>query len=227
MYFWTAGPSTRPYARRRHCAFAGIYCPAFTWQTAQAPSGGLHISWSRWNGQAALAVRHRICSFVLGHSRMGICSHFGRLPVKKILMTSFLAGLLPGVIAPILFPFVNLIVEGHFPSWEVYPAAAITIAFFGALAGTIGSIVLGVPVLLALERRNLNRPLVVAVVGAVFGVLLFLLFVHDQTQASLAQSWPIAVFFAVLAAACGYCASKLSRPSKPLQTPSPPSRRSG
>jgi hypothetical protein len=147
------------------------------------------------------------------------------VPVKNILMTSFLAGLLPGVIAPILFPFVILIVEGHFPSWETYPAAAITIAFFGAMAGAIGSVVLGVPSLLALERLNLNRPPVAAAVGAVFGVLLFLLFGPDQKQASLAQSWPIAAFFSALAAVCGYFASKLSRPNKALQPTSPLSRR--
>ena len=127
-------------------------------------------------------------------------------------MTSFLAGLMPGALAPILFPFVVLAVEGHFPSWETYPAAAITIAFFGIMAGTIGSIALGVPSLLALERLNLNRPPVVAAVGAAFGVLLFLLLGPDHRQAPLAQSWPIAAFVSALAAVCGYLASKLSRP---------------
>jgi hypothetical protein len=136
------------------------------------------------------------------------------MSVKNILMASFLAGLLPGVIAPILFPFVVLIVDGYFPSLEIYPAAAISIAFFGAMAGTIGSIVLGVPSLLALERINLNRPPVVAAVGAVFGVLLFMLFGSDQKQAPLAQSWPIAAFISFLAAVCGYFSSKLSRPNK-------------
>jgi hypothetical protein len=147
------------------------------------------------------------------------------MPVKKILMTSFLAGLLPGAIAPILFPFVVLIVEGHFPTWETYPVAAITIALFGAMAGIIGSIVLGIPSLLVLERLNLNRPLVVAVVGAAFGALLFLLFGPDHRQVSLAQSWPIAAFFSILAAVCGYFASKLSRPNKALQPTSPLTRR--
>ena len=145
--------------------------------------------------------------------------------MKRILMTSFLAGLLPGVLAPILFPFVVLIVEGHFPSWEIYPVAAITIALFGVMAGTIGSIVLGVPSLLALERLNLNKPPVVAALGAIFGVLLFLLFGPDHRQASLAKSWPVAMFFSVLAAVCGYFASKLSRPNNALQPTSPLTRR--
>lgn len=143
------------------------------------------------------------------------------VPVKRILMPSFLAGLLPGCLAPILFPFVVLLVEGRFPDWKNYPAAALTIALFGAVAGTIGSIALGVPSIFALEKLNLNKPPVVAAVGAVFGLLFFLLLGPEHGHVSLAQSWPIAAFVSLLAAVCGYSASKLSRFNIALQPKSP------
>ena len=132
----------------------------------------------------------------------------------EMLKASFLSGLLPPVLAPALWPFVVLLSEGRFPSWEVYPTAALSIMFFALLIGICACVVLGFPCLVTLEKFNLNRPAITSIAGLLLSVMLFFMIDVGGEEATKNDLWPVLAFFAVLGAAWGAAASILSRPNK-------------
>ena len=134
-----------------------------------------------------------------------------------MLKANIISGLIPAVLAPILWPFVVLLSEGNFPSWETYPTAALIITSFAFLIGLCACLALGFPALLILKKYNLNEPTVASGVGLVLAVALFFIIGVGGKDAVLSQTWPILMFFAVLGAACGATASILSRSNKSLK----------
>ena len=131
-----------------------------------------------------------------------------------MLKASFFSGLLPPFLAPTLWPFVVLLSEGHFPSWEVYPTAVLSISFFALLIGIFACVGLGFPSLFALEKFDLNRPLITSIVGSILAVILFFLIGVGGEEASINELWPVLAYFTILGAACGAAASILSRSNK-------------
>ena len=53
--------------------------------------------------------------------------------MARIAKATSLAGLVSGLIAPIIWPFVVLLLDGAWPTWSVYPVAALTISFFAII----------------------------------------------------------------------------------------------
>ena len=137
--------------------------------------------------------------------------------MARIAKATLLAGLLSGVIAPIMWPFVGLLIDGTWPTWSVYPMAALTISFFAIIIATPCCIVLGGLVLLALEKLNLNTPAISGLSGLVLALLIYLLVATSYNYPSLSEFWPLAAFFAIIGSTCGALASYLSSTNKSLQ----------
>ena len=129
---------------------------------------------------------------------------------SEIFKASFFAGLLPGLIVPLVWPFVILAVEGDFPSWSSYPMAILTISCFSVVIGLGACIIFGAPILWAASRLRLNIPLFLALIGGALGLILFLMVLRVPDISRLSESWPIATLFVLMAAICGYVASFLS-----------------
>jgi hypothetical protein len=129
---------------------------------------------------------------------------------SKIFKASIFAGLLPGLIVPLVWPFVVFAVEGDYPSWSSYPMAMLTISYFSVAIGLGACIILGVPILWAASRLRLNIPLFIALIGGALGLILFLMVLRVPDTSPSSESWPIATLFVLMAAICGYVASYLS-----------------
>jgi len=138
----------------------------------------------------------------------------------EMLKANLLSGLLPAVFSPLLWPFVVLFSEGHFPSWETYPNAALSISFFALLIGLCACLVLGFPSLMVLDRLDLNKPIIASIAGLILAIMLFLIITAGGKDATLSNLWTILIFFALLGAVCGAAASILSRTNKALKTDS-------
>lgn len=136
--------------------------------------------------------------------------------MKRIIKANLLAGLSPGLVAPVIWPIVAFLVDGKFPTWSTYPMAALSISFFAIIIGLVSCLVLGSPTLISLEKLNLNTPTSAGTSGFIIALFLYFLFTVSKEQSSITQSWPLGVFFAVLGGICGSTASLLSRTNKSL-----------
>ena len=131
--------------------------------------------------------------------------------MKRIIKACFLAGLVPGVLAPFLWPLVVWLMEGELPNWSSYPVAAAGIFFFATILGLGVCGTIGVSCLLCLEKFKLNSPPLFAMLGFILGCAMLYMAGPDQLQTELPRSWPMYAFFGVLGAACGFTASYRSR----------------
>jgi hypothetical protein len=143
--------------------------------------------------------------------------------MARITKATLLAGLLSGLIAPAIWPFVVLLIDGAWPTWSVYPVAALTISFFAIIVATPCCIVLGGLVLLALEQLNLNTPAISGILGLVSALLIYLLVATSYNYPSLSEFWPLAAFFVIIGSTCGALASYLSRTNESLKAGTPQS----
>lgn len=57
--------------------------------------------------------------------------------MKQIIKANLLAGLSPGLVAPVIWPIVAFLVDGKFPTWSTYPMAALSISFFAIIIGLV------------------------------------------------------------------------------------------
>lgn len=129
----------------------------------------------------------------------------------KIIKGTIFAGLLPGVVSPILWPFVVLFFEGRWPDWSIYPMAVVGISFFAILIGLPCCIALGSPALFALDKLNLNTPTIAGIAGSVIAISFYFLLAHIHDYPPVSKMWPLAAFFACNGMACGAMASLGSR----------------
>lgn len=134
--------------------------------------------------------------------------------MARIIKATLLAGLLSGLVAPIIWPFVVLLIDGAWPTWSVYPIAAIAVSFFAVIIATPCCIVLGGLAIFILEKHNLNTPAIIGLSGLISALLLYLLVATSNDYPSFSQSWPLAAFFAIIGSTCGALASHLSRTNK-------------
>ena len=133
-----------------------------------------------------------------------------------IIKANFLAGLLSGVIAPVIWPLVVFFTEGKFPTWSAYPLAAVPIFTFTIILGFAGCIIIGIPTLSILEKHNINTPTIAGMSGLIFATIVFFAISVINNYPSLSLTWPLAAFFASIGAFCGFTASALARTNKSL-----------
>ena len=131
--------------------------------------------------------------------------------MTQIFKATLLSGLLSGLLAPFIWPFVVLLVDGSWPTWSVYPMAALAITFFAIIIATPCSVVFGSLALFFLEKHNLNTVAITGSLGLTSAVLLYLLVATGYSYPPLSHSWPLAAFFAIIGTTCGVLASYLSR----------------
>lgn len=140
--------------------------------------------------------------------------------MERIIKGTMLAGLLPGLMAPIIWPIVVLLVEGGWPTWSTYPMAALSISFFAIIIALPCCVGLGAPALFGLNKLNLNSPAIAGILGFTMALLIFFLFAVSNDYPTFSQSWPLATFFAINGAIAGTAASLLSRTNKQRNTDS-------
>ena len=129
--------------------------------------------------------------------------------LDELVRACFLAGLLPAILAPILWPFV-LISEGN--GIPTLPLVAImSISGMALLGGMIGCLLVGIPSIYAADRLGVNRPKVMSIIGAAVSVAVLFIVMWAAGHTPPLQSWPVFVFFAAIGASCGAVASRLSR----------------
>jgi hypothetical protein len=130
-----------------------------------------------------------------------------------ILTANLLSGLVPGFIAPVSWPVVVVLMEGHWPDWDVYPSAALSISAFGFIGGAAGCLLVRVPALVILRRLDIHGTWAPAAVGALACFAVYLWIGPDVGQMSIPQSWPVAAFLSIMGAICGALAGYLARRS--------------
>lgn len=135
---------------------------------------------------------------------------------RTILKACLFAGLLPGVLAPLLWPFVPTLMDGKSMNWGLVLFSLFPVSIFALIGGLLGCLVLGVPVLVLLEKYGINRPIISIMVGSALGLLIALTW-SLPAERSLVSSWPFVLFFIILGAACAGLASYLCRPNKAPQ----------
>ena len=151
---------------------------------------------------------------------VGLRAKITYVAMMGIVKATLVAGLIPGILVPVLWPLVVFLIEGKFPDGASYPMGAVAIAFFATLTGLVVSVGLGSLTLVCLEKYRLNNPILAAGAGFIVGVTVFWLAGPSLSQAPLGRSWPVYLFLGVLGAVCGSMASQLSRPSqRPKTTP--------
>ena len=136
------------------------------------------------------------------------------MPHIHIVKANVLAGLLSGVIAPVIWPLVVFFTEGKFPTWSSYPLTAVSIFAFTVILGVAGCIIIGIPTLLFLEKNNINKPAIAGMSGLIMATIVFFAISTFNNYPSLSQTWPLATFFACIGAICGATASALVHTSK-------------
>jgi len=139
------------------------------------------------------------------------------MPHIQIIKANIIAGLLSGVLAPIIWPLIVLLTEGKLPTWSSYPLAALSIFSFATILSLIGCIIIGIPTLLILENNKLNKPIIAGLSGLVAASVVFFIISISNNYPSLSQSWPLAAFFACIGGFCGFTASALTRRSRRTQ----------
>lgn len=134
--------------------------------------------------------------------------------MERIIKATMLAGLLPGLVSPIIWPAVVLFVEGRWPTWSVYPMAALTISFFAIIIALPCCVIFGSPALVGLEKIKLNKSAIAGATGFIIALVVYFLLAVSNNFSSLSPSWPLAAFFAANGAICAAVASSLSRTNK-------------
>jgi hypothetical protein len=132
-------------------------------------------------------------------------------PGNHLFRNVLLAGLLPGIVAPLLWPAVVYLAAGRLPAWHTYPSAALAMAFVAVLVGLSVAAFIGFPVLLALRRYRLNRPWLAALIGALLAVILAYVYGPWEERSGSLPTWPVYLFMLLLGALCGATASLLTR----------------
>lgn len=136
----------------------------------------------------------------------------------RVLKANLIAGVLPGIISPLLWPIVVFLVEGKFPDWVNYPIAAVSIMFFATIIGLAGGVLIGFPTLLLLEKAQLNKPVAAALIALLLVLAGYWVLGPSLAEAPFSQSWPVSLFLGLLGAICALVASRLSRPNQALET---------
>lgn len=131
--------------------------------------------------------------------------------MARITKATLLAAVLSGLVAPIVWPFVILRIDGAWPTWSIYPMAALAISAFTVIISAPCCIVIGGTALFFLETHNFNAPIITGTLGLISSLVIFFLVGAGNNYPSLSQSWPLAAFFAVFGVFCGVAASLLSR----------------
>lgn len=137
--------------------------------------------------------------------------------MARITKATFLAGLLSGLVAPLAWPFVVLLINGSWPTWSIYPMAALSISSFTIIIATPCSVVIGGATLFLLEKYDLNTLAITGLLGLITALLIYFLLAGANNYPSLSQSWPLAAFFAVIGLICGVVACYLSRSNNALK----------
>lgn len=136
----------------------------------------------------------------------------------RIIKSTVLAGLLTGLIAPLIWPVVIMLSKGQWPTWSIYPMAALTISLITIIITIPCSLIIGSPALFYLEKVNLNVPTVVGVLGLIVAFFMYLLVAEINNFPLITQAWPLAVFFSILGAINGVTSSMISRTNILLST---------
>ena len=129
--------------------------------------------------------------------------------LDELMRACFLAGFVPAILAPILWPLVLMSAENGIPRLPL--VAVMSISGMALLGGMIGSLLVGLPSICIADRLGLNRPMVMSAIGAVLSVAVLFVSMWGAGNAPPFESWPVFVFFAVIGASCGAVASRLSR----------------
>jgi hypothetical protein len=138
--------------------------------------------------------------------------------MQRVLNATAISGFLPGIFAPIIWPFVVVLMQGSWPTWSVYPMAAISVAFFALVFSLPFNFVLGSLVIISLEKFNLNHPLIVGLLGGLTAFFVYMLLATFNDYPPLKQAWPLGGYFSILGVICGVAASHISRTNKALKS---------
>ena len=128
----------------------------------------------------------------------------------RIIKSTLLAGLAPGVAAPIVWPAVVVLVEGKWPDWHVYPMAALAISSFSIFIAIPSCVTFGSVSLFILEKLDINTPAITGILGLILSLLLYLSIASVNDYPPISQAWPVAAFFSIMGAMCGVIASSVS-----------------
>ena len=130
---------------------------------------------------------------------------FNTRPLWKAAIT---ASFIPALTAPVLWYFI---VIGKLPSLFALPF----ISLWALVIGFPVCFLTSYPLLLYLEKINLNKPIVVSTLGGVVAFILALIvFYIPISQAPINNVFRFMLFFILIGAVCGYVASSKSISNK-------------
>jgi len=130
----------------------------------------------------------------------------------RFFRASFVGGLFPAILAPMLWPIVVLLIEGNLVSFS----GLFYVLGIALIVGLSLALAIGFPMLLMLDYFHVNNT---ATAGVMFSLLAFFLFVYPPVEGigGLIERWPLVGFFSLLGGSAGAIASYLSRRECPLQ----------
>ncbi len=120
--------------------------------------------------------------------------------ISRFAGACFVAGFIPAILAPMLWPVVLFFAPGQSGSSGLSLTAIIAIAGIAFLIGMGLCLVVGLPTILLLDAVGLNKPAISALAGAILSCAIYFFGVGG---ASTANIWPSYVFVAIIGACCG------------------------
>jgi hypothetical protein len=131
---------------------------------------------------------------------------------SRIAFGCLISGLVPGVLAPALWPAVVAVTKGQsfIDAYGVTVTEILAIAAIAVIGGLAGCLLVGIPVLAVLERLNANRPYIAAIIGALVAWIAWIVFGSVRQESLGTADWAIPLFLALIGAVCGGLASLIS-----------------
>jgi hypothetical protein len=114
----------------------------------------------------------------------------------RSLRSALTGGAAAFLIAPLLWPFVVYIEQGHFSSTLF--AGLLAVSAFALAAGLVVALLVGFPLLVLLQRLRLTNPLLVVVPAALTSAVVFSKFLSWPLSA-----WPLYGYFLIVGGFCG------------------------
>ncbi len=134
--------------------------------------------------------------------------------IGRFAQACLFTGPVAAVLAPVLFPIVGLLVgEDPWPS-ALNIDGYLLIAVFALIVGFFGGLIVGLPSLLLLDAIDLNRPALLAIIGAGASCVIYSLLDSSPTQSPMSETWPLYLYVAAIGAACGAISSYRSLKEK-------------
>ena len=128
--------------------------------------------------------------------------------LDELVRACVLAGFVPVILAPLLFPFLVAYDRGGLPLLD--PLAYLAIAFFALIFGLGMCLVVGLPAIFIADKVGWNNPIAMAAVGAALPVAADFVYRHDVGDHLRSTDWAYYLFIAVIGASCGAVASRQS-----------------